>query len=216
MARTALLDSDFSKLSEGDQGGFLGKKAKAVMLNAGQGLYKLSSYPVAPGRNGFLTPWWSPQTPFMEDKLGARGRYQEALLNGVKMAEMVRFASAIRIDWNDIENYLEITLKVSAMAFWGQFEPQPATSPVFSGASANKSVLDMSFTELSGAVDQMCKNAAKRKRLQDAGVYVPGTLGGLTDSWQFYIPDLLESDVTITPAIPAHDMAALALHFGVA
>ena len=215
MAKTDLMDTDFSKLSDSEQGGFLGKKAKVVALKAGQGLYKLSSYPVAKGRTGYLSPWWAPTTPFQEDKLGARGRYLEAVANGVSMREMVRFASAVRIDWNEIEEYQEITLQVDAMGFWGQFEPQPASSPVFSGATANKSIFDMSFAELSGSVDQMCKNAAARKRLQDLGVYIPNTLGGLKDSWQVYVPNLQESDVSKTPSISSHDMTALALHFGI-
>jgi hypothetical protein len=215
MLNAGLTDADFGKmLSESEQDGFLDRKATVVELEAGQKLYKLSSYPVKAGRTGFLSAWWTSVTPFKEDTLGARGRYQEAVANGVSLREMVRFVSAVRVDWNDIEEYQEITLKDSAKCFWGEFGPQPSSTPVLSGAVAGKSVFDMSFAEMNAATTQLAKNASKRKRLRDFGVYVPDTLGGI-EAWQFFIPQLKESDMEKCPSIPSHDMAALALHLSV-
>ncbi len=213
MLNASLCASDFAKmLSDSEQDGFLGKKAVVVEVPAGQKIWKLSSYPVKKGRTGYLSPWWSSVTPFKEDTLGARGRYLEAVANSVTLQAMVRFASAIRIDWNDIAEYQEVELKEGAKCFWGQFQPQPSATPVFAGAQANKSVLDMSFAELNKATDQMVKNAAARKRVKD---YVPDTLGGI-EAWQMYIPNLAEDNIKKNPSIPSHDMAALAIHFSVA
>ena len=206
------LDSgSFSREPGYVQEAFLNGKAAVVTLDAGTQLFKLSSYPVREGWSGFLSPWWSPVVPFREDKLGARGRYMEARLNQVSMREMVRFASAIRIDWNDIEEYQQIRLKESAKCYWGQFAPQPARTR---SVSADFDPLTASFAALNAATTQMVKNATKRKRLKDMGVYVPDTLGGI-EAWQFYVPGLKRASVDVAPSIPSHDMILLGQHFSV-
>ncbi|HEV2609623.1 MAG TPA: hypothetical protein VGU61_05090 [Noviherbaspirillum sp.] len=212
MINGSLQDSDFSKEPAYIQEAFLNGKARVVSLKSGMKLFKLSSYTVQEGRNGFLSPWWSAVDPFEEDKLGARGRYLEAKANSVSMREMVRFASAIRIDWNDIEEYQEIALQDGAKAYWGGFAPQPAATKV----DSSKFSLDspMSVKDMNAMVGQMVTNATKRKRLKDMGVYVPDTLGGI-EAWQLYIPNLKLADVKVVPSIPSHDMAALGLHFSV-
>ncbi len=126
MINEDLNSTSFARERGSVQEAFLNKSATVVTLAVGTKLFKLSSYAVREGSRGTLSPWWSPVLPFKEDKLGARGRYLEAKLNQVSMREMVRFASAIRVDWNDIAEYQEIKLKESAKCYWGQFAPQPS------------------------------------------------------------------------------------------
>ncbi len=189
----SLTNADFLKLDAGVRAAFLGEKARVVHLRAKTRLYKLSSYETKENDWGYLSPWWSVVEPFMEDDLGARGRYLEAKLNGVTMQEMVRFAAAIRIDWNDIEQYQEIVLNQETKGFWGLFAPQPKETPD------------------NGNLDQIAKNQSKRERLDKMGVYVPETLGGI-EAWQLFIPNLKKEHCTVSPTIPSHDMAALGLH----
>jgi len=212
MLNKKITEADFQKLPASIRDAFVGSKAAVVELAPGAKLHKLSSYPIPADKNASLTPWWSSVDPYKDDELGARGRYLEAKLNQVSMKDMVRFAAAIRLDWNDIENYLEVKLKDGAYAYWGLFAPQPAVTPV----DVSKFSLDgpMSIFDLDKMVTQMCTNAAKRKRAKDAGGYVPETLGGI-EAWQLFIPDLKVGDVEECPSIPSHDMAALGVHFSV-
>jgi hypothetical protein len=132
-----------------------------------------------------LTPWWQPVFPFMEDGLGAVGRYMEARANHVTMREMVRFASAVCLDWNDLDNYLEVVTLDSIRCFWGDYAPQRMLSDNPGGYQR--------------ALD----------RAEQRGVHVPDTLGGI-EAYQFYIPNLTIQYVEERASVPAHDMAALA------
>ena len=191
----SLTNTDFLKLDPGTRAAFLDEKARVVRLKAKTRLFKLSSYETKENAAGYLSPWWSVVEPFMEDDLGARGRYLEAKLNGVTMQEMVRFASAVRIDWNDIEEYQEILLNQETKGFWGLFAPQPKETPD------------------GGNLDQVAKNQTKRARLDQMGVYVPDVLGGI-EAWQLFVPNLKKEHVMVSPTIPSKDMAVLGLHFG--
>ena len=183
---------DFAKLPASVRDAFLNSKAEIVTLPKDMSLFKLSAGVVkADPKRGTLTPWWSPVQPFQEDKLGAVGRFQEARLNKVSMREMVRFASAVSVDWNDLDNYLEVSLDESVKCFWGQYTPQPA----FQDA---KSI----------------KGRVKFFEHQAKNIYTPDILGGI-EAWQFFIPNLLPAHVKVEPTIPAHDMGALAVHLGI-
>lgn len=175
-------------------------------------LYKLSQYglmnpnarvPGPPPAGGFrpgelfnveqrLSPWWSPVFPYLDDELGAIGRFLEAQTNGVVMREMVRFASAVSLDWNDLSNYLEVVTLGHIQCFWGTFAPQRMFSPTASIQQQHNAL-----------------NLAENR-----GVHVPDTLGGI-DAWQFYIPNLTIEWVEQRGCIPAHNMAALAAHLNV-
>lgn len=213
MLNKKITDADFQKLPTSIRNAFLDSKAVVVELPKDAKLYKLSSFPVPGDKDKILSPWWSSVDAYKQDKLGARGRYLEAKKNDVTMKEVVRFASAIRLDWNDVEQYLEIKLKDGAYAYWGRFAPQPSTSPV------DTSKIDLlsdktTVADLDKVTTQMCNNAAARKRAKDAGSYVPDTLGGV-EAWQLFIPDIKVGDVETSPSIPSHDMAALGVHFSV-
>ncbi len=71
-----------------------------------------------------------------------------------------------------------------------------------------------SFDQIDKATTQMVKNATKRKRLTDMGVYVPDTLGGI-EAWQCYIPSLKLAHVDTVPSLPSHDMITLGIYFSV-
>jgi hypothetical protein len=168
-------------------------------------LYKLTQYslmnpnsrlpgPERPGHAGelfninqTLSPWWSPVFPYREDQLGAIGRYKEAQANQVTMREMVRFASAVCLDWNDLDNYQEVVTLDDIRCFWGTFAPQRMLSDNPNGWQR--------------ALD----------KADQRGVYVPDTLGGI-EAYQFWIPNLTIQYVEERAVIPAHDMAALAAH----
>ena len=173
-------------------------KFSIIAVPAGTALYKLSQYPVVnEKRNDSVSPWWSPVKAFKEDRLGAIGRYQEAKLNGISFEAMVRFASAVRVDWNGLDNYQEITLTDSTMAVWGQFEPQPAYSPLEKG----------------NRVKQMVKNIEAKAKIQEKGHYVPEFLGGI-EAYQFWIPNLLKVDLRNHSSIPSNDNKGLAVMLG--
>ena len=99
-------------------------------------LFKLTQYSLMnPGDaskpfniNQTLSHWWSPVLPYREDRLGALGRYKEAQANDVTMREMVRFAAAVSLDWNDLTNYLEVVTLDEIKCLWGTHSPQPALS----------------------------------------------------------------------------------------
>jgi hypothetical protein len=140
--------------------------------------------------NQTLSHWWSPVFPYREDKLGASGRYKEAQANKVTMREMVRFAAAVSLDWNDLDNYQEIVTLDDIKCCWGTHSPQPMLSE-----TGNPNGW------------QAALNKADQR-----GVYVPNTLGGIDTAWQFWIPNLTIQYVEERATIPAHDMAALAAH----
>ena len=118
-----------------EQRGFRTDSIRVVIPSAGMRLFKLTSYgafdggatdPRNPGRTprlGNQSPWWPPVRPFLEDKLGAVGRLKEAELNGLSMKDMVRLASCVKYNWNGLDNYVEITLRRPAKAYWGLFAP---------------------------------------------------------------------------------------------
>jgi hypothetical protein len=139
--------------------------------------------------NQTLSHWWSPVFPYRQDQLGAIGRYKEAQANNVSMREMVRFAAAVSLDWNDLDNYQEVVTLDQIKCFWGTHSPQPRLS----GNAANGG--------------QAALNLAAQR-----GVYVPDTLGGIDTAWQFWIPNLTIQYVEERATIPAHDMGALAAH----
>lgn len=185
---------------------FKGGKGRVVTIEARLPLWKLSEYALPADGDGAVTPWWAPVNPYREDRMGARGRFLEARLNKVSMVEMVRYAAAVRVDWNALSDYQEITLDVICKGFFGQFEPQPPMS-------ADDDVWDGSKTATpdQGAAIKKAKLDALRKK----GQYVPTgpneMLGGI-EAYQFWIPNIRKSMVKSSSSIPAHDKRAMSLH----
>jgi len=172
---------------------FLDYMYTVVDIPVGTELYKLTSYglPFADGPDAGLSAWWSAVKPFREDTVGMRGRYLEAVMNQIPFRQMVRFASAVRGDWNSLDDYQEIMLLEPARGIWGRYTPQPVWSPTMS--------------------DRGALQAVKSDLNQSIG-NLPGTLGG-NDAWQFWIPNLTLNDVEVRHTINTDDATGMAARF---
>ena len=173
---------------------------RVVTLSGGFRLFKCTSGTSPEHKERGVTPWWSPVLPYREDDEGAAGRYQQAKLNKIDMSSMVRYMSAVCIDWNDLDNYIEVTVRqgVQVCAFWGRFAPQYkfgglATGPLTQNQSEWETRVSAGGRDAQSAV-------------------LPHALGGL-DAWQFYIPGLWDRHIQRGSVLPAHDMITLRMHF---
>jgi len=187
-------DYDFVRNVPDDvQSAFLDFQYTVVDVPAGRELWKLSSFglPLGGDPTSGLTAWWSTVRPFREDMVGARGRYLEAALNGIPFKQMVRFAAAVRGDWNALDLYQEVMLLESARGLWGQYMPQPIWSPSINDRGA--------ITAAQSDLNQSIGN-------------LPGTLGG-NEAWQLWIPSLTINDVEVRHTIAVNNAAAMAARF---
>ncbi|WP_043363154.1 hypothetical protein [Belnapia sp. F-4-1] len=191
MLNASLSIADFYKLRKSDQGGFA--KWRIETLPKGMLLFKLTKGEAEEGQYG-VTAWWSAVKPFKEDYEGALGRYQQAKLNGIDMSAMVRFMSAVRIDWNDLDNYVQVELLDDARAFWGTYTPQPK------------------WSEPKYNLKDIRERKAKEREVA-GGAVMFDVLGGL-EAWQLYIPNLRDKDIKRSSVISAHDMTALGMALG--
>jgi hypothetical protein len=185
---------DFKQIPPGHQTAFGDGTVRVETLPKGFMLFKLTAGKAPSDPKWGITPWWSPVRPFKEDYEGALGRYQQAKLNGIDMSAMVRFMSAVCVDWNDLDNYVQVELTDDCRAFWGTFAPQKKFSK--------------------GPQTMEEKFRAKVKDWQvNRGAELPPDLGVL-EAWQLYVPNLKESDIKRSSVISAHDMVALGMAFG--
>lgn len=162
-------------------------------LPKGFRLFKLTAGEAQAGRHG-VTGWWSPVYPFKEDYEGALGRYNQAKLNGIDMSAMTRFMSAVSMDWNDLDNYVEVTTRDSIKVYWGTFAPQGKWNDDGKASAAKERWLSRGGGDASSAD-------------------LPDTLGVL-EAWQFYIPNLKDEHILRSSVIPSHDMVALGMYLG--
>ncbi len=201
----SLTAADFLKddvVRPDDRKGFKGNP-RVVKLQGPFKLYKLTGdkAPQHPKR-GVVTAWWSPVDPYLEDREGALGRFKQAYLNGIDMSSMVRYMSAVKIEWNSLAEYVEISIKRgdTVSCFWGEFAPMPLTSAL---------VPDQSLMDTYGSTNSSALGYAPAE--------LPPDLGALS-AWQFFIPNLtdsfIESGAHGRKCVDAHDMGALGLHFG--
>lgn len=174
------------------QSAFLDFQYTPVVVPAGTELWKLTvALWLDRGAKTSLSPWWSTLRPFREDTVGMRGRYLEAILNNIPFTQMVRFAAAVRGDWNALDEYQEIVLLEDARGLWGQYMPQPIWSPDIDDRGA--------ITAAASDLNQSIGN-------------LPGTLGG-NDAWQLWIPNLTVNDVEVIETIPTNNPQAMAARF---
>lgn len=165
---------------------------RVVTLPKGFQMFKLTAGSILSSSKYGITPWWSPVKPYAEDEEGAIGRFMQANMNGIDMSAMVRFMSAVCVDWNDLDNYAQVSLTDDTKAFWGTFAPQKLFSK-----------------------DQTDPVAAAAKAYSvNGGAELPPDLGVL-EAWQLYVPFLKNADIKRDALMPAHSMSALAMHFGV-
>jgi len=94
----------------------------------------------------------------------------------VTFRDLVRFISAVPLDWNKLDWYVEIVLKYDIYAFWGQFAPQESIQK----APPQETTLTMQHGTLSGWSNYVDYGDGQK-------VYLPDNLGGF-GAWQLYIP----------------------------
>ena len=147
---------------------FLEDGMKIVTLPANTRLFKLSAYDVTDNaKYNPISAWWSYVHPTEDDDEGAAGRFVQAIMNGISYTAMVRYMSAVRIDWNLLTKYIEINLKEETKAVYGKFAMQVWLSD--------------------DKKDEMGKWLAKEQAQLPAHY-------GVLEAWQLYIPNLyLES-----------------------
>jgi hypothetical protein len=187
----------------GDLNGFLGVP-NVVTLPRGFKLFKLTGDKALDGNFG-ITPWWSPVSTFLEDHEGAKGRYEQAQLNGIDMSSMARYMSAVVINWNDLSEYVEVEInpEVEISCFWGKFAPMQLSQAT--GAKESSANLKL-ITERSKTTSVGYSNAI-----------LPSDIGVL-EAWQLYIPGLKNEHLAQGAGrltIDAHDMQKLGRHLGV-
>ncbi len=182
-----------NNVPEGVQSAFLDFQYTVVVVPAGTELWKLSSFGfwLEEGPETRLSPWWSTVRPFREDTVGVRGRYLEAGLNQIPFTQMVRFAAAVRGDWNALDEYQEIMLLEDARGLWGQYMPQPIWSPDINDRGA----ISAAASDLNQSIGNL-----------------PGTLGG-NDAWQLWIPNMTINHVEVRHTIATNNPAAMAARF---
>ena len=145
-----------------------------------------------------VTLWWSAVYPYQEDDEGALGRYLQARMNKIDMSAMARYMSAVCIDWNTLENYIEVRTTEEIKFFWGTFAPHNKWND-----EANRNI----WTERTvGGVNTQQAGVSEMAQL-------PERLGVL-EAWQFYIPNLQDQHIERCAVLPAHDMYVLAAYFG--
>ena len=163
-------------------------------LPKGFRLFKLTAGRAEAHKKHGVSPWWSAVYPYKEDHEGALGRYQQAKLNKIDMSSMVRYMSAVCIDWNDLDNYVEIQMRDAIKCYWGTFAPQDKWNDSSKESAAKERWVSRGGTSAQQAV-------------------LPSELGAL-EAWQFYIPNLKDEHIIRSSVIPAHDMAALGMYLG--
>lgn len=187
------------KILQGHYDAFVKDTVRVEKLPAGFKLFKLTKGEAQEDPKYGITPWWSSVMPFKEDYEGALGRFEQAKLNKIDMSAMVRYMSAVPIDWNALDNYIEISLTVEASGFWGTFSPQKKWD------DRHKQNLGIEMSRGRPA------QSARSMGIKDA--VLPNELGAL-EAWQFYIPGLHEEHISRQQRIiSAHDMVALQAYF---
>ncbi len=172
-----------------------------MRLPAGTRLFKASKYPEEWARDT-LSAWWSTVEKSSENENSAVALFETAKVNQVSFRELIRMISAVPVDWNTLNWYIEIEAKVDLYGFWGQFAPQKgvhATLP--QGITAQPQ-------PAAGGVDSYIDYG------DGQAVYLPALLGG-TGAWQLYIPNFDKHliDPVKTKNIPILDNQKLAEHF---
>lgn len=139
-----------------------------------------------------LSPWWSTVLPFEENRFGVYDLMELAEDNDIRIREMIRFASAVSVDWNPLENYVEIVLDRSVDAYFGQFAPQKGVQDY--EAFKTKIETRRENGQTSDYVSYDSEDADPHH------VYLPEMLGGI-GAWQLYIPNFERTFVEISANI---------------
>lgn len=149
--------------------------ARVVKLKKGMRLFKATQYEERWLRSP-LSPWWSTVEPFHENSDGALELVQIAEENGMHFRDLVRFISAVSLDWNKLDWYVEIVLRVDLYAFWGQFAPQKGIQN-----APTQGVVATQHPDATGGSTFVNYGDGRQVHLADM-------LGGF-GAWQLYIPN---------------------------
>lgn len=149
--------------------------AQVVRVPANTRLFKATQHREEWTRSP-LSSWWSTVLPFRESRDGALDLVRIAKENGVHFRDLVRFISAVSLDWNRLDWYVEVVLREEVQAYWGQFAPQRS---IQKSPPANATVTGQH--DVAGVSQYVDHGDGKT-------VYLPDTLGGF-GAWQLYIPD---------------------------
>lgn len=180
---------------------FQDEKYDVVVIPKGTRLWKLSAYPITKegetnwkGEKKNVSPWWSNVNPFRDDRAGIAARIEEAKLNGVSFKNYIRFASAVRIDWNMLSSYQEVTLTEDAKAFWGLFGATVSLTPEGEVAERSRANWEKAKAKLEELKEDIC---------------LPDLLGGLDDVYQFYIPNIYPEHLVQSYSKNLHDKGTI-------
>ena len=191
--------NDIDTVPDRSKSGFKDQIWKKITLPAGTKIFRLDKEEAAESKEYGVTPWWSFVDPCMEDKEGAKGRYEQAVLNGLDMSCMVRYMSAVRLEWNDLNNYVEVMTCCELTAFCGEFAPMSLSNvdkakylTLLQSKDANYSSMSDTFfgkkirpAKLSSWEKVFAASMPRRWAAQ-----YNGGLMGFLEGWQLYIPNL--------------------------
>ena len=204
---------------------FLNSKYSIVIIPAGTRLWKLSSFKGSDttiGRIGpepehnekLITPWWAPVSAFRDDVLGVRERYRRAAANGRDFRDEVRIASAVRIDWNGLNDYQEVVLTEDCKAFWGQFAPVN-TRLTYKKLSDENAKAPAKYKLTTQQITQKLNKANNDlNKIKCRSKSFPDMLGGVPDAWQFFIPNLSKYKLKEQKTINTHDKKLVEICLG--
>lgn len=196
---------DAKYISKEQRAGF--KKYRVVTVPKGTLLFKMTAGVAAASDKGGVTPWWSAVKPFLDDKDGAIGRFQQAKSRNMDMSAMVRLMSCVCLDWNDLDNYVQVELLDDARIFWGTFAPMPKFSQTIYTAGWGDDKDTFTGSNVLARVKKMNQKEAL------AGFKVPDMLGE-GEAWQMFIPNLREEHIKRASVLSGHDMGVLAQALG--
>jgi hypothetical protein len=195
--------NDIGTVPDRDKSGFKDGIWKKITLPAQTKIFRLDNKDAEESEDWkVVSPWWSFVDPCMEDKEGAKGRYEQAVLNGLDMSCMVRYMSAVKLEWNDLNNYVEVRTCCELTAFWGQFAPM-SLSNLDKAKYLNKLTLlqsqDADYSSMSDTFFGKKIRPAKLSSWEKVfAASMPrrweaqysGGLMGFLEGWQLYIPNL--------------------------
>jgi hypothetical protein len=114
---------NYRPLSDNEKTGFKkGEPIKLIKLKSGTRIYRFDEQN-APERDKYISGWWSLFDNRFVNQMSAKDIYETACLNEISFSLMTRYFSAVKLEWNDLINYVEVTLQNDVVAFYGQFEP---------------------------------------------------------------------------------------------
>jgi len=185
--------NDTDKVPDRDISGFKNKITRKIELLPGTKIFRLDNDQADSGQYG-VSGWWSFVKPHLEDVEGAKGRYEQAVLNGVDMSCMVRYMSAVKLEWNKLNYYVEVTTNCRLTAFFGEFAPMCLSEEVRAQYITELNLLLLSRDELYSSMTPEFFGPENKSKVHwqpvDAGPKFKGGPLGLLEGWQLYIPNL--------------------------